>query len=348
MRWIAGDVRDAPHFCHPDDVPIRVWNIAEERLGFPYPIPSPNSTRVLINQVKWSDAIHIHDCLYLINVLTFIVSRRLGKPVLLTQHVGPVPYRSPWKRTAQTVAYRTVGRLLLTLAEQVTFISDDVREWFGEFVPFRAAPPVLMNGVDTQLFTPASSHERRALRRDLGLPIDGPVLLFVGRFVEKKGVQFIQELVSAEPRWSWVLVGRASGRSLRLASNALLLPQVSQRRLRDLYALSDLLILPSIGEGFPLVVQEAMASGTPALICGKPGHYGRGAPESLFFAERDSQSLWVQIDRITSRSDKTRLRKLARQFALDNWGWEPTVERYESLLASLRTSAGTMATEPVS
>jgi len=166
--------------------------------------------------------------------------------------------------------------------------------------------------------------------------------------LRKKGVQFIQELVSAEPRWSWVLVGRASGRSLRLASNALLLPQVSQRRLRDLYALSDLLILPSIGEGFPLVVQEAMASGTPALICGKPGHYGRGAPDGLFFAERDSQSLWVQIDRIISRSDKTRLRMLARQFALDNWGWEPTVERYESLLASLRTSAGTMATDPVS
>ncbi len=41
----------------------------------------------------------------------------------------------------------------------------------------------------------------------------------------------------------------------------------SQATLADLYRASDFLLLPSVGEGYPLVIQEAMACGLP-VICG--------------------------------------------------------------------------------
>jgi glycosyltransferase involved in cell wall biosynthesis len=48
--------------------------------------------------------------------------------------------------------------------------------------------------------------------------------------------------------------------------NVVVLPFQAQAGLRDYYQAADVLVLPSTGEGFPLVVMEAMVCGTPAIV----------------------------------------------------------------------------------
>jgi glycosyltransferase involved in cell wall biosynthesis len=50
--------------------------------------------------------------------------------------------------------------------------------------------------------------------------------------------------------------------------NVVVLGSKSQQTLARIYAAADLLLLPSVGEGYPLVIQEAMACGVP-VICGE-------------------------------------------------------------------------------
>ncbi len=339
VRWVAGDVVARAHHGDAGDVPIRVWN-GIEGLGFPYPLPSPRAAAAMSGHVEWADAVHLHDCLYALNLMVFSASRRLRRPVLLTQHVAKVPYPSPLYRGLQSAAYATIGRAVLSRAEQVVFVSETVRRWFGERVRFRRPPLLIENGVDANSFKPLRPDQRGAVRTELGADGARPLLLFVGRFVEKKGIRLLRPLIAATPRCDWVMVGRPddldpAGWGL---PNLRVMAPLAPERLREYYGAADLLVLPSTGEGFPLVVQEAMACGTPALI-GEATAAALPAIQDVVFASPLTEdglgsALRHALDAI-AQDGALRSRVAAR--ARERWTVDAMVERYEAQLEALVT-----------
>ncbi len=339
VRWIAADIGSRPHAAGADDVPVRVWN-GVERLGFPYPLPSPAALARIRREVVWSDVVHMHDCLYAINVAAFVASRRAHKEVLLTQHVAKVPYPSPLLRTLQSAAYASLGRAVLARAEQVVFVSDQVRRWFEPRVRFRKTPLLIENGIDADLFQPAPDKERDAFRAGLGVNGSRPLLLFVGRFVEKKGVRLLRPLIEATPSCEWLLIGRAGDvdPSRWHLSNVKLMAPMKPVELRSYYAAADLLVLPSQGEGFPVVAQEAMACGTPALLS-ETTATGLPAIRGVVFTSRlTAEELHSSVLRAveTLHSD-TGFRPRVASFARERWRTETMVQRYQEQLEALLT-----------
>ena len=172
--------------------------------------------------------------------------------------------------------------------------------------------------------------ERRALRDRLGLPHDRPVLLFVGRFVEKKGMHRMRELARrfAACRWLFVGWGPDDPRSWGLG-NVVTVGMVSHERTRDYYRTADLLVLPSVGEGFPLVVQEAMACGLPVLISRDTL---RGAPEVetvVWVSDLDPDRLAATLEEaLASPAELERRGRGAVEHARRHWSWEACVARY--------------------
>lgn len=167
-------------------LPMPASNAAERRLGFPYPVWSPGALWWLGRAVGQADLVHLHDSLYLGNLAASLQARWAGKPVLVTQHVGLVPYRSRLLRHALALANRTIGRSVLSHASQTVFVSPVVRDYFARFIRPRRVPFWLPNGVTREVFHPVPPGERATLRNNLGWPAEQPVCLFVGRFVEKR------------------------------------------------------------------------------------------------------------------------------------------------------------------
>ena len=270
VSWFAADSTPVPHASDScgELVPASFLNAVERWTGIPFPIPTTTTLRRLWRAVQAADAVMLHDSLYLANVAALVFARQARKPVLVVQHIGEVPYRSPLLRGVMRLANRLVARRMLAAADQVVFISEHTERYFAG-VRFRTAPRVIFNGVDTSVFRPvAGAGEKAALRAAMGLPQHGPIALFVGRFVEKKGLHILERMARLSPELNWVFAGWGpiNPDDWQLP-NVRVMTDLAGPTLALLYHAGDVLVLPSTGEGFPLVVQEAVASGLP-VVCG--------------------------------------------------------------------------------
>jgi glycosyltransferase involved in cell wall biosynthesis len=330
IEWHASDC-DAPPPAAPglQTVPAQSWNGIERGMGLPYPLWSATALRRLARACATADVVHLHDCLYFPNIVAFRAAHRAQRPVLVTQHIGPVPYRNALLRGTQAAANRALGRTILGGADRVVFISETVRAYFSGFVSFRHPAELVQNGVDNACFYPAPAGHERPRK---------PTLLFVGRFVEKKGLPVLRELAQRLPQARWLFAGWGALDPARWT-----LPNVSVtynaniEQLRALYQSADLLVLPSVGEGFPLSVQEAMACGTPALVGADTAD---GAPEAreLLLSERvggaDTAERWAKrIAALLAEPGRLEaLRPRVAAFARERWSWEQCAARYAELL----------------
>jgi glycosyltransferase involved in cell wall biosynthesis len=337
IEWHASDCDAAPASLPAlRPVPARSANFSERLLGFPYPLWSAGALRRLARACSEADVVHLHDCLYLGNLVAFRAARRARRPVLVTQHIGQVPYRNPLLAAAQRTANRLLGRWVLSSADRVVFESESVRRYFSRFVRFRHPAALIENGVDTERFRPLPAAERRMLRSALGVPAQGPLLLFLGRFVEKKGLPVLRELTRRLPNAHWIFAGWGPlDPAAWRRANATVLYQPAD--IVALYQAADLLVLPSVGEGFPLSVQEAMACGTPALV-GKETADGCPQAGDVLLAEatgdRAAADRWSARLRelLASPQRLEAMRPRVAQFARGHWSWERCAARYGELL----------------
>ena len=196
-------------------------------------------------------------------VAALLLGAWFGRPVTITARgtdLNLYPQRFPLVR--RMIAW-AAGRAQASIA-----VSSALAHTLLEL----GAPPdrvhILRNGVDLELFRPL---DRTPLRRDLGL--SGAVLASVGHLIERKGHHLVIEALAALTGCTLLVVGEGPERSalqrqaeeLGVGGRVRFLGEVAHARLAEVYAAADLLVLASSREGWPNVVLEAMACGTPVI-----------------------------------------------------------------------------------
>lgn len=136
---------------------------------------------------------------------------------------------------------------------------------------------VIYNGVDTQVYKPATLIEQKQARSTLGLA-DKLTILYVGSGFERKGVQTaIEALAKASVDAQLVVVGKDKrlqkyqqlARRLKIEERVVFAGM--QLDPKPYYQAADALIHPALYDPFPNVIHEAMASGLPVLTSNKSG-----------------------------------------------------------------------------
>lgn len=342
VSWAASGSDAAPAGERVRSLPMRSNNAIEERTGVPLPLWTAGALRELWRAMRDCDIVLMHESLYLSNLLAAAWARLLGKPLLVVQHVGEVPYRSRILQMVVRAGNALAARFVHLCAARVVFVSTVVRDYFCAGRPARAAKGlVIPNGFDPRRFHPAGEGERERVRTNLGIAADRPALLFVGRFVEKKGLAILEQLARQRPAWQWIFVGSGP-----LEPDRWGLPQVrvvgrvAQEGLADWYRAADLLVLPSTGEGFPLVVQEAMACGLPVAVASETARALEGVQQKVFSEDVGGDQLqtvqrWLRLlDRALDGGMSARRAEVAR-FASEQWSWERCVDQYAGVIKSI-------------
>lgn len=341
VTWLASAATPAPEDCAARGLKtasVSVWNVAEQRLGVPWPMLSPAAVVRLWREVRAADAVLLHDSLYMTSIVTFLAARASRTPLAVIQHIGAVPYRNPALRGLMELANRLIAHPILSRASQVVFISQFVRDYFGQ-ASFRRTPQLIFNGVDTEVFRPASEDERQAARRRFGFGPNQRVALFVGRFVEKKGVARLCKTAARRPDITfafagWGLIDPAAWG----LDNVRVFSDLAGASLAELYRASDVFVLPSQGEGFPLVLQEALACGLP-VVCGDESA-GADADVAPFLVGVDVTAtdedvvarIGVAIDEcLADRGDGA----ARAAFVAGRYAWSVAAERHAEMLDGL-------------
>ncbi|MGH8220854.1 MAG: glycosyltransferase family 4 protein [Steroidobacteraceae bacterium] len=324
---------------------LRASRIVEALLKVPYPVLLPSGWRAIFRAVKAGDLVMAHDAIYLTSIAGFLAARLYRRPILLVQHVGFVPYRSVVLRTLMRLANRLVAAPILRLSDRVVFISELTRQHFAE-VRWLRPPTLIFNGVDTHIFSaPRSEADVESARKSLALPPGVPIALFVGRFTEKKGLNVLERIVNMRRDVFFAFAGHGELDPQKWgAPNVAVFATLSGESIAPLYRACDVLVLPSVGEGFPLVVQEALASGLPVL-CGRDtaqadpraGPYLHGVAVDLDSPEQTARSFSEEMSRILGHSSDVSGRKARSQFAMTAYSWAAAASEYVRLLGRLRS-----------
>ncbi len=343
ITWFASNT-DAPPPAHEYLLPVSVntWNIFERRFGLPIPLWSPRGFYQLWRAVKACDLLHIHDYLYFGNIAAFIFAKIHAKPTMITQHIGGIPYKNWLLRSLHDFLNGSVGKLMLATADQSIFVSNTVLDYFSKFIKFKNHPRLIANGLNTSLFMIADDHERLAIRKRLGVKDDECLNLFVGRFVEKKGLPILHELVKAFPDQKWIFLGHGPIDPLTWSlPNLTVHKNVSHKEIAPYYQAADLLVLPSKGEGFPLVVQEAMACGTPAIVGIDTATALPCLADHIYSADAvadDAAMIWRDaIKKIAAETPQQKIHKrtMVAHIASVNWSWQQCADEYRECIAKL-------------
>jgi glycosyltransferase involved in cell wall biosynthesis len=186
----------------------------------------------------------------------------------------PVPGRFDW---AYNLIESGLGRTAYTIT-----VSADEKAYACNCLKIPTKRVLLLkNGVDTDLFTPASPREKLRLRAALGLPLHQPILGFIGRSSAQKDPLTLYQAfakVAAEKPISLFHVGQGEldaqldslvGR-LSLGQRVFRRPYMSAPA--DFYRVVDGFILTSRYEGFSLAVLEAVSADLPMILSKAPGN----------------------------------------------------------------------------
>ena len=336
VTWVAaGAPRRGGRSVEEGSARIRLnaANGLESRFGMPYPMIGPRALHATADAVTRADLVHLHDCLYLPVLAADRAARRRRIPTIVTQHVALVAFGTAIDPLLP-LAYRRVGRQVLRNARTIAFVSAHVRDWFWANVDPALGGTIIPNAVDTTVFAPTDPATRAGARNAFGLPATGPVIAFVGRLVPKKGLRLLADAVALLEGVHLLVVGDGPERTAAagLGPRVTLQPDLPRELMPSVYFAADALGLVSRGEGMPLALIEALASGIPAVVSDDPGFDDLGGCFGVIRSRRTPQAVAAAITALLSDEGARAARgRAARAWALEHHAPEVFAERYLAL-----------------
>ncbi len=285
----------------------------------------------LIRRMK-PEIIHVHFAVPT-GALAWVLSKLSGIPYVLTVHLGDVPGGVPQKTDRW---FRIVAPLIPPIwerASRVVAVSEFTRQLAS--ANYKIPISVIPNGV--------------AIQTDITIkpPSQPPILIFAGRFQPQKNIPFLIRALSQiqDHTWTLKLIGEGPERPLieeaiaeedletRIVFNGWM---ESEEVEKELLA-SDILVMPSLSEGLPIVGVQALAMGL-AIVANRAGGWEDIVQEGVNgkLCQVGDQNCFVEALRWALEDlDRLSAMKLASKEMSNRFDIRRVADEYEELFLSI-------------
>ena len=203
-----------------------------------------------------------------------------------------------------------------------SFVAEGVPEAKIKVVPY---------GVDLQTFWPATEPVVR----------DKFEVVYAGQLTQRKGISYLlhgyQQFARRDSRLT-IIGSTVQGMSPFLPYRDLFrhVPHLTRPALANMYRQSDVFVFPTLVEGMPLVVLEAMACGLPVIVTANgPGDLVRDGVDGFIVPQRDPDAISERLDRLYCDLElRLSMARNARQRALQ-FGWDNYATQAHEYLSQL-------------
>lgn len=287
-----------PHFLSEVSRSVDVHVVVEHSTGLP-PLPGVKETFVLAGRTSFGRVVsliravlRLRQCgcrafFVRISAVAAFVLTILQWPLGLTvyywvsaeigtTHPREIAAAVSWRARLGLTAARFMERFAIRHATRFVTGPQRMAEYFVRHYRIHPSRVLLLdNDIDVQGYRASRmACAQEEARRVLGLPEDVPVVLYVGRVSYLKGGAHLPEiarrLVDRQPDTVLVAVGEVFLKDVRDAliqdpgpNHVRMTGALPHRDVLPYYRAADLLIMPSVEEGFPRRLLEAMALGVP-------------------------------------------------------------------------------------
>jgi len=265
-------------------------------------------------------------------VAAVMLGKVMRKPVVITARgtdINLIPqYHLP----------RSMIRYAAREAAGIITVSQALKDGLLALGISRRDVRVLRNGVDLDTFRPLCRSDARTW-----LGLNGRTLLSVGHLIERKGHDLVIAALPALPRHFLLIVGEGPERSalerlatkLGVVDRVRFLGRIDHEGLAKVYSAADALVLASSREGWPNVLLEAMACGTPVVasnIWGNPEVVAQPEAGELM-SERTASGVVAAVEKVfQTPRDRAATRRYAERFSWDETT-EGQIELFSEVLA---------------
>ena len=258
------------------------------------------------------------------------VAGELGKPLVLTARgtdVNLIPaFAAPRRKILKAAAK----------ADAVIAVAGALKDELVRLGVPAGKVSVLRNGVDLNVFAPGD----RALMRD-GMGLSGPVIASVGQLTARKGHDLVIAALRRMPDATLLIAGdgeerralEAQARRAGLKARVRFLGALPHEALRAVYLAADALVLASSREGWPNVLLEAMACGTPCVATDVWGSAEviREPAAGRLITERTPEAIAEAANELLAAPPD---RAATRAYA-ERHGWDETVDAMAAIFTEL-------------
>lgn len=230
------------------------------------------------------------------------------------------------------------GRILdaATKADAIITVADALKARLAELGAPAGKITTLRNGVDLNVFRPL---RRERIRQ--AMDVSGPVIASVGHLIERKGHHLVIDALAHIPDATLLIVGdgeehsalRRQAKQLGLSDRVRFCGAVPHEDMIGVYNAADVLVLASSREGWPNVLLEAMACGTP---CVATNVWGNGevisSPAAGSLAQdRSAEAIAEATNKLLAAPpDRSAVRAHAQAHS-----WEATADGMHAIFAEL-------------